>query len=69
MPEGPFCQIGAHLQFYAEKFCFSEPSAKGVNFGLSNHVHPCFVHASSESSGESPLDKNFTPLLIITSEI
>ena len=27
--------------------------ARGLNFGLSLHLHPCHVYASSESSGES----------------
>ena len=39
MPEGPFCQIGAHLQFYDEHFCLSKPmekTAAAANRGLTH---------------------------------
>ena len=26
--------------------------ARGLNFGLNFHLHPCFVHASRKGSGE-----------------
>ena len=27
--------------------------ARGLNFGVSLHLHPCLIYSSSESSGES----------------
>ena len=46
------------LAAYAEKppsntHAYISSGAKGLNFGLSLHLHPYFVYASSKSSSES----------------
>ena len=38
-------QLNAHAEVFS--------GARGLNFGLSLHLHPYFVYASSEGSGES----------------
>ena len=42
---GPEHEISVHIAYAM--------LARGQNFGLSLHLHPCLIYASTESSGES----------------
>ena len=44
-----YLQFNAYAQFKPQINCVA---AEGLNFGLSVHLHPLFVYASSEGSGE-----------------